>query len=89
MSFPQFAALAVGIISLVLVFAELKKAQSPMKNAAVSAFFGAASLGAVNLMSLYTGVTIAINYFTSFVAVVLGAPGVICLLMLRLLFQNL
>ncbi len=87
MSFSQFTAALVGIVSLICVCVQLKKTDKPLKNALVSAFFGAASLGAVNLMSLYTGVSIAVNYFTSFAAVVLGAPGIICLLLLRLLFQ--
>ena len=47
------------------------------------AFGGAAALGAVNLMAGFTGVTIALNYATSFVAIVLGAPGVVLLLLMR------
>ena len=31
----------------------------------------------------FTGVTIALNYATSFVAIVLGAPGVVLLLLMR------
>ena len=50
-----------------------------------SAVCGAASLGAVNLLAGYTGVSIALNYATAFVAVVLGAPGVVTMLLLRVL----
>ena len=42
-------------------------------------------LGAVNLLAGYTGVSIALNYATAFVAVVLGAPGVVTMLLLRVL----
>ncbi len=87
MTFVQFSAVIVAVVSIIFVCLALKKAQNPFKSAFLSAFFGVASLGAVNLLSLYTGVTLAVNYVTSFVTVVLGAPGVICLLMLKLLVQ--
>ena len=43
------------------------------------------ALGAVNLLAPVTGVSLALNWATSFMAVVLGAPGVITLLLLDLL----
>ena len=39
----------------------------------------------MNLLAGYTGVSIALNYATAFVAVVLGAPGVVTMLLLRVL----
>ena len=41
------------------------------------------ALGAVNLLGSYTGVTLALNYAAAYASVVLGAPGVITLLVLR------
>ena len=61
------------------------KAKRPLLRALGSAVCGAASLGAVNLLAGYTGVSIALNYATAFVAVVLGAPGVVTMLLLRVL----
>lgn len=66
-----FAAL-MSVIGVVLA---ASKAKRPLLRALGSAVCGAASLGAVNLLAGYTGVSIALNYATAFVAVVLGAPG--------------
>ena len=40
------------------------------------------------MLAPFTGVGLALNWFTSFAAVVLGVPGVICLLAMRLMFQT-
>ena len=39
----------------------------------------------IDLLAGYTGVSIALNYATAFVAVVLGALGVVTMLLLRVL----
>lgn len=57
----------------------------PLRQTMISAACGAGALGAVNLLAPVTGVSIALNWTTAFMAVVLGAPGVITLLLLRLL----
>ena len=44
------------------------------------------ALGAVNMLAPFTGVGLALNAFTSFMAVVLGAPGVVTMLVLNLVF---
>ena len=75
-----FAAL-MSVIGVVLA---ASKAKRPLLRALGSAVCGAASLGAVNLLAGYTGVSIALNYATAFVAV-LGAPGVVTMLLLRVL----
>lgn len=81
----QTIGLFAALLSLACVVAAAMKAKRPLLRALGSAACGAASLGAVNLLAGYTGVAIALNYATAFVAVVLGAPGVITLLLLRLL----
>ena len=68
-----FAAL-MSVIGVVLA---ASKAKRPLLRALGSAVCGAASLGAVNLLAGY--------YATAFVAVVLGAPGVVTMLLLRVL----
>lgn len=83
MTFVQTVALFWALVSVVAVAAALSKTAHPFFNALKSACCGAAALGAVNLMAGFTGVTIALNYATSFVAVVLGAPGVVLLLLVR------
>ena len=73
-----FAALCAGS-----VLAALRHARRPLVRAAQSAFGGIAALSAVDVLAGYTGVALALNYATAFVAVVLGAPGVVMLLLLR------
>ncbi len=49
-----------------------------------NAVLGVAALGLIDLAAEYTGVSLALNWFTAFVSVVLGAPGVVALLALNL-----
>lgn len=85
MIFVQTLALFLAVISLIAVLAVLKKTKHPFRTAATQATLGLGAFAAVNLLAGYTGVTLSLNYFTSFVAVVLGAPGVICMLVVRVL----
>ncbi len=78
--------LVLGIICVIAICIALKKTKKPLKEAFFNAACGVASLGAVNLLALQTGISISINYFTAFVVVVLGAPGTISLLILRMVF---
>lgn len=87
MIFVQTLALFLAAISLIAVLAVLKKAKHPFRTAASQATLGLGAFAAVNLLAGYTGVTISLNYFTTFVAVVLGAPGVICILVVRILMM--
>lgn len=84
MSFSQIAGLFIAAAGVLAVCAALSKTRHFLWRALGSAGCGAAALGAVNLLAAYTGVSIALNYATAFVAVVLGAPGVVGLLVLRL-----
>lgn len=77
------AALAV----LALVGAAAGRHKRPLAASLTAAAAGVGALGAVNMLAPFTGVGLALNWFTSFMAVVLGAPGVICLLCLRLVFR--
>lgn len=79
------AALAAAVI-LVLVGLAAGRNKKPLRKAGVSALAGMGALGAVNMLAPFTGVGLALNWFTSFMAVVLGAPGVITLLVLNLVF---
>lgn len=55
----------------------------PLREVLLSAFCGCCALGLVNVLANWTGVSIALNYTTAFVSVVLGVPGVILLLAAR------
>lgn len=81
----QTIGLFAALLSAAGVILTASRSKHPVLRALGSAVCGAAALGAVNLLAGYTGVSIALNYATAFVAVVLGAPGVVTLLILRLL----
>lgn len=63
------------------------RAKHPVRASLASALAGISALGAVNMLAPFTGVGLALNWFTSFVAVVLGAPGVITLLFMNVLLR--
>ncbi len=77
------AILAVGIVIICYAFSKEKKF---LLKALASAMCGIGTLGAVNLFCSYTGVFIALNYFSALIAVVFSVPGVIMLLVLRMYF---
>jgi inhibitor of the pro-sigma K processing machinery len=56
----------------------------PLRRAGLSALCGCCALGLVKVLTAYTGVGIALNHASAFVASVLGIPGVVLLLALRL-----
>ncbi len=85
MSFALIIKIICGIVCLIAVCGAIKKSNKPFKTAFVSAASGVCSLCVVNFLSFYTGVAIALNFTTSFVSVVLGVPGVICILLLNII----
>ena len=82
---PVWAAAAAVLLVVGLAAARHRR---PAGAALSSAVAGVAALGAVNMLAPFTGVGLALNWFTSFAAVGLGVPGVICLLAMRLIFQT-
>lgn len=76
--------LAAGL-ALLLVGRAAAQSGHPIRSTLWSAVCGIGALGAVNLMAPATGVALPVGYVSSFMAVVLGAPGVISLLFLRLI----
>ena len=78
--------LALGaVVLLVVVGLAAGRCRRPVRSALSAALAGAGALGAVNLLAPVTGVSLALNWATSFMAVVLGVPGVVTLLLLNLL----
>lgn len=72
--------LVAGFLALALVI-RLRRA---IGTAAASAVMGFTALGAVNLTGFVTGVTLPLNLFTLLVCTLLGAPGVVSMLVLQL-----
>lgn len=73
-----------GVIALaVLIGALLTK--RPFRALLTSALQGICALAAVNVMSMFTGVTLGLTVFSLLVCAVLGLPGTITLLVLQVL----
>lgn len=79
--------IAVGILTVcgVTMLAMAVRRERP-GGIVIGAFQGALGLAAVNLLSPITSVTIALNGFSLAAAGILGFPGVITLLLLRIFF---
>lgn len=73
--------------ALVCVSAGFSRTRHPLTNAAKSAVSGLSAMLMVNLVSSYTGCYIAVNRATVFVSTVLSLPGVICLLLLKIIYN--
>lgn len=76
------------LIAGFLLLALLIRVRKAIGTAAASAAMGAAAMGAVNLTGLVTGVVLPVNLFTALVTLVLGAPGVVAMLVLRLFWPG-
>lgn len=68
-----------------IVFSVYPKTTHPVKNALFGAATGGAGLLLINLTSGFTGVMLACNLYTVAASLILGLPGVVLLLILRLL----
>ena len=78
----------LAAVGLVCVAWAASRQNHPAARVLAGAFCGLGALGAVNLLGSYTGVTLALNYAAAYASVVLGAPGVITLLVLRSVWQE-
>ncbi len=78
-------ALAAGIALAVLV--ALFKTKKPVRSLVGSGAQGVCALAAVNIAGAFTGVSIGLNLFTGIGCVVLGIPGVVAMLVLKLIMN--
>ena len=79
---PVIAAAAGGVITLIAMLL----AGKPLRRLLVSGTQGLCALAAVNLTAAFTGVSLGLGLFSGMCCLLLGAPGVILLLFLRVLF---
>ncbi|MDR2560094.1 MAG: pro-sigmaK processing inhibitor BofA family protein, partial [Oscillospiraceae bacterium] len=59
----------------------LAGSKSPLRKAVISMLTGIGSLAAASLITGFFGVQIIVNLYTVFIALVLGAPGVVLILL--------
>lgn len=75
----------VGLIVIaIMVFIVLWKNRKLLGAMVTSAVGGVAAIILVNLTGVATGITIVLNVFSVCVALILGVPGVIALLLMQM-----
>ncbi|MBR4036119.1 MAG: pro-sigmaK processing inhibitor BofA family protein [Oscillospiraceae bacterium] len=79
--------LSLAMMILVAMAFAFSKTAHPYFTAAKSAVTGLSALLLVNMVSGATGCYIAINTATVFVATVLSLPGVLALLVMKIIFH--
>ncbi len=82
-----FLMLSLAMLILVAMAVAFSKTAHPYFTALKSAVSGLSALLLVNLVSGATGCYIAINTATVFIATVLSLPGVVALLVMKIIFH--
>ena len=77
--------LAVGLLAALVTAVTAACGRRPVRSALSNGLLGAASLGLLDFAAAQTGIGPALNWGTALFSVAMGLPGVICLLILRLL----
>ncbi len=85
MDFVEILFYAVLAISTVSVVIFLARGKHTLRRTVLSATYGICALGVVNITSAVTGISLAVNYITCFMAAVLSLPGVVMLIVLQIL----
>ncbi len=82
-------AVLVGVCALssVVLLVTLFLTGRPVRACLGSTLQGACALAAVNVTGALTGVSLGLNWFSAVACVSLGVPGVIGLLLLRLIVE--
>lgn len=79
--FSWITFLFCAIIFLLLFFIQIiVKAKNPLKKTVFSMLKGIATLAAVNILGVFTGVTLPISLLSLAISAVVGIPGVTAML---------
>lgn len=85
---PDYIILAIVIAVCLAIAVLLIRTRKFIRSFIFSAVTGNIALFCVAYMGAFTGFIISINLFTVTVSSILGIPGVIGMLLLRLIFQS-
>jgi len=72
-----------GAVLLAVLVAAIRTGK-PLRQLVTSGVQGTCALGLVDVLGMFTGVSLGFSWFTAGISVVLGIPGVIGLLLMRL-----
>jgi hypothetical protein len=75
--------IAVFFVVLIVSAIVIAKNKNPYRTALISSGSGLLCIILVNVTSVFTGVSLAYNFYTAACAAFLGTPGVILMLLLR------
>lgn len=78
---------AVGVCIVVAVAIALFRTGKPVRGLVSTGAQGICALAAVNVAGAFTSVSLGLNLFSGLCCLVLGIPGVISLLILKLIFN--
>ena len=78
---------AVGVIIVLAVAVALFKTGRPVRGIVGSGAQGICALAAVNIAGAFTGVSLGLNLFSGLCCLVLGIPGVVGMLFMKLIFN--
>ncbi len=74
-----------ALVSVLCTAGAAARMPHAVRQALGSSVCGIATLGVAALLAPFTGLAMAVNWITAFAAVVLGAPGVVTMLLLRVI----
>lgn len=83
----QILIYALGIGAALIILIALFRTQKPIRSLLGSGIQGICALAAVNVAGAFTGISLGLNLFSGLCCVVLGIPGVISLLLLKLIMN--
>lgn len=84
--FWQLIVATVGSVLSVWLFVTLIRTRRPIRRTVGSFLQGGCALAAVNVSGALTGVSLGLNWLSLGVCAALGVPGVIGLLLLKVIF---
>lgn len=83
----QILIYAVGIAIALTVLIALFRTNRPIRALLGSGIQGICALAAVDVAGAFTGVSLGLNLFSGLCCLVLGVPGVVTLLILKLIMN--
>ena len=82
----QIALYAAGGVGILILLISAFRNKKPLRSVFGGALQGLCALAAVDVAGAFTGVSIGLSVFSLAVSAALGIPGVIALLLLKLIF---
>lgn len=86
MKYLIYLSLSLLIITVLAVLIIGSKSKKPFRYALTNSLFGVVLFLGIYFSKKYVPIDVGINYYTVLGSVVFGVPGVICILILNLLF---